>query len=181
MAQRVKSNAAAADAIGNREAFTNRNNTFFANVKINGDYVVYSYGYHWPLAVYNAEQGVWIVNDEFASATTTKHAAIVRRGIPNAYILTDKAGINRAEIGIFNKEDATGIYHRDFSVRDKTALHLNCFWDLPESVKLGAKGKKASDLFGFDYGNNNLVNAIVGQFVNKPIKRVNNHFFRLAA
>ncbi len=45
-------------------------------------YVVYSYGDHWPLAVYEDMTGTWYVNTDRYSNTTSRHASLVRRGIP---------------------------------------------------------------------------------------------------
>lgn len=38
-----------------------------------GNYVVYSYGPHWPLFVYNAESGIWYENMDKRSGTTSRH------------------------------------------------------------------------------------------------------------
>ena len=48
----------------------------------NGDkYVVYSYGYHWPIAVYDRAARMWYVNDDKYSVTTSRHASLVRLGV----------------------------------------------------------------------------------------------------
>jgi hypothetical protein len=38
-----------------------------------GNYVVYSYGTHWPLFVFHAESGIWYENMDKRSATTSRH------------------------------------------------------------------------------------------------------------
>lgn len=54
------------------------NGTLFGFNK-GGLYVVYSYGTHFPVAVY--KNGVWLVNEDKYSRTTSKHQGYVRRGI----------------------------------------------------------------------------------------------------
>jgi hypothetical protein len=39
-------------------------------------YVVYSYGGHWPLFMYDDEVGVWFENAERVSVTTSKHRTL---------------------------------------------------------------------------------------------------------
>jgi hypothetical protein len=36
-------------------------------------YIVYSYGPHWPLFVYDKRAGEWLENTDKCSATTSKH------------------------------------------------------------------------------------------------------------
>lgn len=55
------------------------NGTLFGYTK--GDiYIVYSYGTHFPVAVFKG--GVWYVNKDKYSRTTTKHQGYVRRALP---------------------------------------------------------------------------------------------------
>lgn len=44
-------------------------------------YITYSYGYHWPLAVYDPRTSTWYTHGDRCSNTTTRHAALVRQGI----------------------------------------------------------------------------------------------------
>lgn len=59
-----------------------RGSNFYA-VWVKGEhydrYVVYSYGEHWPLYVF--ENGVWYEVNEKYSSTTTRHHNIARRGV----------------------------------------------------------------------------------------------------
>lgn len=41
-------------------------------------YVVYSYGEHWPLWVYDGENDCWYENDDKYSSTTSKHKSQTR-------------------------------------------------------------------------------------------------------
>lgn len=41
-------------------------------------YVVYSYGSHFPMYVYDKEQGKWIGNKEKYSQSTTRHQSLLR-------------------------------------------------------------------------------------------------------
>ena len=43
-------------------------------------YIVYSYGYHWPLAVYDTKASTWYTHNDRASNTTSRHASLVRQG-----------------------------------------------------------------------------------------------------
>lgn len=45
-------------------------------------YVVYSYGTHWPLYIYDVDTGVWFENTSSASRTTSRHRSHARpRGV----------------------------------------------------------------------------------------------------
>jgi hypothetical protein len=48
-------------------------NLFAERKDIGGLYVVYSYGYHWPLWVYDPKAEVWLENLNRYSLTTTRH------------------------------------------------------------------------------------------------------------
>lgn len=52
--------------------------TLFASTN---NYAVFSYGDHWPLAVYEDMTSTWYVNMDKYSQTTTRHASLVRRGV----------------------------------------------------------------------------------------------------
>ena len=54
-----------------REAFTNSNGQLVGRYETPLLYVVYSYGTHWPLFVWDGFD--WYENEERASATTSKH------------------------------------------------------------------------------------------------------------
>lgn len=62
------SNSKARSLVQSRLPFTG-NNTFAEN--LNGAYVVFSYGRHWPMFAYI--DGTWFENDGRYSRTTTKH------------------------------------------------------------------------------------------------------------
>jgi hypothetical protein len=55
-----------------KEDFTNHNGQLYGEWK-GILYVVYSYGPHWPLFVYDAKYDVWFENEDKYSPTTTKH------------------------------------------------------------------------------------------------------------
>lgn len=63
------SNSRARFLVEERKPFTGSN--CFAEINKNGQYIVYSYGYHYPLFVYN--NGTWWVNKDRYSLSTTKH------------------------------------------------------------------------------------------------------------
>lgn len=49
--------------------------------RIGAGYVVFSYGEHFPLAVYDPVDG-WVFNCDKYSRTTTRHQSKVRMGLP---------------------------------------------------------------------------------------------------
>ena len=63
--------------VSERKAF-NCNGTLFALID-NDKYVVYSYGQHFPVAVY--QSNTWFVNKDKYSVTTSKHQGKVKQGI----------------------------------------------------------------------------------------------------
>lgn len=42
-------------------------------------YVVYSYGEHFPLFIFSSESGIWYVNADRYSATTSRHRSFFMR------------------------------------------------------------------------------------------------------
>ena len=42
-------------------------------VHVNGQYVVYSYGEHWPLFIYDPRNNTWFENADKYGCTTSKH------------------------------------------------------------------------------------------------------------
>ena len=61
--------------VENRKVFT-ASNIFSEYAVDTTRYIVYSYGLHWPLFIY--DEGVWYENVEKASQTTSKHATQCR-------------------------------------------------------------------------------------------------------
>jgi hypothetical protein len=47
--------------------------------EIGNIYAVFSYGYHFPLAVYANNRRVWYTNEDKWSPTTTRHQSLVRQ------------------------------------------------------------------------------------------------------
>ena len=58
-----------------RRAFRNSNGQLFGRHE-RGLYVVYSYGEHWPLYIYDGAQ--WLENSDRTSVTTSKHRSQAR-------------------------------------------------------------------------------------------------------
>ena len=75
------------------ETFTTNNQTMFAEYK-NGNYVVYSYGHHFPM--FANIGGRWIGNGDKYSVTTSRHQNICRPSNVSEYVDTStlKAMIN---------------------------------------------------------------------------------------
>jgi hypothetical protein len=61
-----------------RQPFTNSNGQLFARYE-QGLFVVYSYGAHWPLYIYDGAQ--WLENSDRASMTTSKHRSQARPSV----------------------------------------------------------------------------------------------------
>lgn len=53
--------------------FDNSNKQLFARWTSSGLYVVYSYGDHWPLFVWDAANETWYANESKVSMTTSHH------------------------------------------------------------------------------------------------------------
>lgn len=60
-----------------RRAEFKANNVFA--VDVGGGYAVYSYGLHFPMAA--LINGVWYVNSDKYSVTTSRHQSLVKQGI----------------------------------------------------------------------------------------------------
>lgn len=96
--------------IRRREIFKAGN--VFSEIR-NGIYAVYSYGHHFPLAVYS-EDGRWHVNfDKYSPSTTIQQSKTGVRSLPNYIgISTDKA------VALINAGDAA--YRRDLAIAKVT-------------------------------------------------------------
>ena len=55
------------------EKFVTGNKTIFAENPCDKLYVVYSYGYHFPMYAYDREHGKWLANKDKYSRTTSTH------------------------------------------------------------------------------------------------------------
>lgn len=44
-------------------------------------YIVYSYGKHFPIAVYNLDTNTWYINTDKFSVTTSRHQSIVKQAV----------------------------------------------------------------------------------------------------
>lgn len=64
------------------EKFVTGNKTIFAENPCDKLYVVYSYGYHFPMYVYDREHGKWVGNKDKYSRTTSKHQSQARPSEP---------------------------------------------------------------------------------------------------
>jgi hypothetical protein len=73
--------------IGLRAPF--KGHSIYATNKLNDvsyNYVVYSYGEHWPLAMYEEATGVWYLNKDKYSVTTSKHLTLTQRGVSGTVV-----------------------------------------------------------------------------------------------
>jgi hypothetical protein len=66
-----------------RKTFTTNNETVYAQFKHNRNmdndlYVVYSYGEHFPMYVFDTETVSWFGNEDKYSPTTSKHQTLAR-------------------------------------------------------------------------------------------------------
>ena len=68
------------DAVQSKTVFQCNKSLF--SEQIGTAYVVYSYGKHFPVAMYDESLG-WSVNTDRYSPTTSRHQSTVRRGLPS--------------------------------------------------------------------------------------------------
>jgi hypothetical protein len=62
-----------------REPFDNHNETLFGEWRDEySRYIVYSYGYHWPLYIYDTTTEQWYENESRYSRTTSRHRSQAR-------------------------------------------------------------------------------------------------------
>ena len=62
----------AVELVKNKSMFS-AGNVFALNYPVTGYYIVFSYGLHWPLFIYDHKKGQWYGNSDKYSATTSKH------------------------------------------------------------------------------------------------------------
>lgn len=72
-------------AVAAKEEF-DCNGTLYS-VNDGGKYIVYSYGKHFPVAMYR--DGAWTYNSDRYSPTTGRHQSMVRMGIGSNYTSVD--------------------------------------------------------------------------------------------
>lgn len=95
--QQIKkiANKNAREYVQNKQAFKGANLYGDWRYISNRDvYVVYSYGAHWPLFMYDDAVGVWFENTERVSVSTSKHATQAHPHVPT--IVCDTNTIKRA-------------------------------------------------------------------------------------
>jgi hypothetical protein len=59
--------------VRSRTPFSNHNDSAFAEFKGRNIYAAYSYGYHFPMYVYDADSFKWFGNEDKYSPTTSRH------------------------------------------------------------------------------------------------------------
>lgn len=62
----------AVELVKSKSMFT-AGNVFSINYPVTGYYIVFSYGLHWPLFIYDHRKGQWYGNSDKYSVTTSKH------------------------------------------------------------------------------------------------------------
>ena len=62
----------AVELVKNKSMFS-AGNVFALNYPVTGYYIVFSYGLHWPLFIYDHKKGQWYGNSDKYSVTTSKH------------------------------------------------------------------------------------------------------------
>ena len=75
------------ESVADTIVFTNSNQTLFSGWTTNSvsgarQYVVWSYGYHWPVVVYCGEIDRWFYNTSKSSKTTSTHTRLCLQHIP---------------------------------------------------------------------------------------------------
>lgn len=79
-------------------------NSVFAKFVGDGKYVVYSYGYHFPMYVWDCNDQVWVGNESKYSTTTSRHQSKCRPRGDIKWVKTD-------EIRKFVESDKTWVQH----------------------------------------------------------------------
>ena len=69
----------AVDLVKNKSMFT-AGNVFSINYPVTGYYIVFSYGLHWPLFIYDYNKRQWYGNSDKRSITTSKHYSKLNPG-----------------------------------------------------------------------------------------------------
>ena len=67
-----------ADYTTRRVEFVTTNKTAFARQFSNEIYAVYSYGFNYPIYVYDQETDMWFGNEDYYSSTTSRHMTQAR-------------------------------------------------------------------------------------------------------
>lgn len=65
-----------------------KGNSLYAET-IDNLYIVYSYGKHFPIAVYNFDTKIWYINTDKYSTTTSRHQSIVKQAIAIAIAINE--------------------------------------------------------------------------------------------
>lgn len=84
-------NTAMRKLVGSKTPFVNGNKTCFAEYTSNGCYVVYSYGKHYPVLIWEPVTKMWFVNEDRNSRTTNRHKSLCRPYNTTMYDLSTTA------------------------------------------------------------------------------------------
>lgn len=76
-----------------REEFDGSN--IFARIRPNGDYTVFSYGYHFPIYHYDQKNGNWYQNTTRFSASTSRHQSQAKPRNVSEFIQVEVAEMKR--------------------------------------------------------------------------------------
>ena len=87
------------------EAFQTHNGTLFAYWGTPDTYVVYSYGEHWPLFVWDKKLGKWLENTDKSSRTTSQH-----HGYTHPHVTTEQHPV-RALVALIDHRVGEHIRH----------------------------------------------------------------------
>lgn len=69
------------ELVAEKIIFMNNNETVFSEIS-DGRYIVYSYGYHWPMLICEELNGEeWYINEDKSSQTTSGHTSHVARSL----------------------------------------------------------------------------------------------------
>ena len=77
------------DAVNKRQLFANNNDTLYAEFPSHELYVVYSYGVHYPMYVYDNIARQWFGNETRSTPTTERHKPIARPDGDIRWVSTD--------------------------------------------------------------------------------------------
>lgn len=92
------------DFTTHQRTFKTNNKTVYAEYKHNRNanddlYIVYSYGEHFPMYIYDSEVEMWFGNEDSYSPSTSKHQTLARPDVDDMTMLPTDALVDMTVLG----------------------------------------------------------------------------------
>ena len=98
--------------------FTNNTGSVYTTDQVHPDlYIVYSYGEHFPMYVYDDSVGMWFDNEDRYSPTTAKHQTLARPDTDDMTALPTTALLDLIAVGGYRAYCAERCVNMHFGVR----------------------------------------------------------------